>query len=279
MAVDERFQYASTGSSEEQERLNGIIHAEQERLTKTQTGIEQMLEKLKTDVNTAVEKMAAVGDGKLDDIATALIEQQGTMEAYKADQAKNIDVIHKVMRNEVSLMHGDVKVLNITLQGRMAAVEHVVQQQMMNTPVGDSRQAPGGARGYQIRVPYQTSWNLTVLKNGETGFLPWRKSFELQVRAAWAGLDVVLEALREETSPVGREVYDRLVQPHIPEGASPMDWDYTHISNTCTVCCMHVWMPIQSRLSRNHPRDAALKPTDFSVVLTTGTPQKLTSHC
>ena len=41
----------------------------------------------------------------------------------------------------------------------------------------------------------------------------------------------MLEALREETSPVGREVYSRLVGPHIPEGASPMDWDYTHISN------------------------------------------------
>ena len=102
----------------------------------------------------------------------------------------------------------------------------------MNTPVEGDRQGPGGARGYQIRVPDPKSWNLTILKNGESGFLPWRKSFEFQVRAIWAGLDVVVEAIREETSPVGQEVYTRLVQPHIPEGASPMDWDYTHIQQT-----------------------------------------------
>ena len=41
----------------------------------------------------------------------------------------------------------------------------------------------------------------------------------------------MLEALREEASPVGRDIYIRLVGPHILKGASPMDWDYTHISN------------------------------------------------
>ena len=55
--------------------------------------------------------------------------------------------------------------------------------------------------------------------------------FELQVRAIWAGLDQVLEALREVTTTVDRETYARLVGPHIPEGASLMDWDYAHISN------------------------------------------------
>ena len=94
MAVDKRFQHASTGFSEEQERLNGILHTEQERLTQIQTTIEQTLEKLKTDVETAVEKMAAVSDGKLDEVATALVDQSAKMTAYEADQAKNILVIH-----------------------------------------------------------------------------------------------------------------------------------------------------------------------------------------
>ena len=118
------------------------------------------------------------------------------MDAYKTDQAKNIDVIHHVMRNEVSQMHGDVTLLNTTLQTRMGAVEHIVLQQMINTPVGDSRQAPGGARGYQIRVPDPKSWNLTVLKNSETGFLPWRKSFEL--RSERSGPDSMLSLKRSE---------------------------------------------------------------------------------
>ena len=42
VAVDERFQHASTGFSEEQERLNGIMHLEHERLTQAQFGFEQV---------------------------------------------------------------------------------------------------------------------------------------------------------------------------------------------------------------------------------------------
>ena len=147
MAVDERFQHASTGFSAEQERLNGIMHAEHERLTQAQTGFEQVLEKLKTDVTSAVEKISAVSDGKLDEVATALVEQSAKMTAYEADQAKNIDVIHRVMRNEVSQMHGDVTVLNTSIQSRMARIEQAVDMQMTSAPAGESR---GGARGYQI---------------------------------------------------------------------------------------------------------------------------------
>ena len=71
----------------------------------------------------------------------------------------------------------------------------------------------------------------TVLKNGESGFLPSGKSFDLQVRAIWAGLDQVLESLCEEIVPVDRGMLARLVSPIVPVGASSLDWEYTHISN------------------------------------------------
>ena len=75
---------------------------------------------------------------------------------------------------------------------------------MQRRPVdAGNSSAHGGARGYQICIPDPTACNLTVLTNGEIGFLPWRKSFELQVRAIWAGLDFLLEVLREDTLPVG----------------------------------------------------------------------------
>ena len=51
------------------------------------------------------------------------------------------------------------------------------------------------------------------------------------MRAIWAGLDEVLEALREEADPVNRQMINDLVRPHVPDGASHMDWEYTHISN------------------------------------------------
>ena len=138
--------------------------------------------------------MSAVSDGKLDEVATALVDQSAKMAAYEADQAKNISVIHEVMSKEVRDMHGSITSVNTSIQGRMARIEQVIDLQMINAPAGESRQAPGGARGYQIRIPCPKQWNQTILKNGETGFLPWRKSFELQVRAILAGLGVVLEA-------------------------------------------------------------------------------------
>ena len=97
--------------------------------------------------------MSAVSDGKLDEVATALVEQSAKMTAYEADQAKNIDVIHRVMRNEVSQMHGVVTVLNTTIQSRMARIEQAADMQMTSAPSGERRQGSGGARGYQIRVP------------------------------------------------------------------------------------------------------------------------------
>ena len=229
-AVEEKFQSASAAFTAEQELMRGQLQSGQDRITATEEIFEQTLTKLDGELKTTVEKLATVSDGKLDTVATKLIAQEALLEEFKADHAKNIQVVHTIMSSEVRDMHGNVTQLGSTLNQRMGQIEHIVQQQMMNAPV-DGRQAPGGARGYQIRVPDPKSWNLTILKNGETGFLPWRKSFELQVRAIWAGLDVVLEALRDEALPIGRAVYERLVQPHMPDGASPMDWDYIHISN------------------------------------------------
>ena len=180
--VDSRFQHASQGFSDEQGLMRGQIQAGQVRITATQAEIEKTLGTLKTNVDAAVGKMAAVSDGKLEEVASQLIGQEDkvtgfavAMASYEADQANNIEVIHGIMSVEVRTMHGDVTQLDTTMNHRMGHVEHIVQQQMMNSPVDGSRQSPGGARGYQICVPDPKSWNLTVLKNGETGFLPWRK--------------------------------------------------------------------------------------------------------
>ena len=75
-AVDEQFQSAATGLTNEQDRLNNILHAEHHRLS-------ALLDQLTIDVRTSVEKVFAVTDGKLDEVATALLEQRATMEAYK----------------------------------------------------------------------------------------------------------------------------------------------------------------------------------------------------
>ena len=145
-----------------------------------------LLDQLSIDVRTTVEKVSANSDGKLDKVASAIIEQRATMEAYKVDQKLKVDVIHEILSKEVLNMHGSISEVNTMTIARMDTMERVVGTQMQNRPVGEGCNAPGGARGYQIRIPDPKQRNITVLKNGETGFLPWRKSFELQVRAIWA---------------------------------------------------------------------------------------------
>ena len=172
VAVDERFQHASTCFSAQQERLNGIMRAEHDRLTQAPAVAEQLLEKLRVDVTTAVEKMGAVSDGKLDEVATAIIEQRAKLAAYEVEQELKVGVIHEILSKEVRSMHGSITDVNTTTLGRMARLEQGVDMQMTSQPFGESRQAPGEARGYQIRIPAPEQWNLTILKNGETGFLP-----------------------------------------------------------------------------------------------------------
>ena len=131
--VDASFQLAATGFSEEQVRLNGELNAGQTRLTATQTQLAETLAKLKVDLDTAVAKIKSVSDGKLDEVASQLVEQSDkmtgfevAMSSYEADQAKNIQVIHTIMSGEVRTMHGEVTHLGTTLNHRMGQVEQFV---------------------------------------------------------------------------------------------------------------------------------------------------------
>ena len=76
VAVEERFQNASAGFSAEQARLNGLMHVEHERLTQAHAATKQLLAQLKAEVDATVEKMAAVSDGKLEEVAASIIEQR-----------------------------------------------------------------------------------------------------------------------------------------------------------------------------------------------------------
>ena len=125
----------------------------------------------------------------------------------------------------------------------MARIEQVVDLQIIKAPAGGSRQAPGGARGYQIRIPDPKQWNLTILKNGETGFLPWRKSFELQVRAIWAGLDVVLErSERKLSQSAERSTTGLLARTSHSQQVQWIGITHTHLKQVvqhlvCTLAC------------------------------------------
>ena len=104
--MDEQCQKASAGFTSEQERLNKILHAEHDRLNK------QLFDQLSIEVKATVEKVGAVSDGKLDEVASAIIEQRATMEAYKVDQKLKVDVINEILSKELRNMHGSITEVN-----------------------------------------------------------------------------------------------------------------------------------------------------------------------
>ena len=75
-AVEEKFQSASTAFTAEQELMRGQLQSGQDRITATQEIFEQTLTKLDKDLKAAVEKLAAVSDGKLDEVATKPIAKK-----------------------------------------------------------------------------------------------------------------------------------------------------------------------------------------------------------
>ena len=152
------------------------------------------------------------------------------MTEYEKKAEEKVDTVHQVLSSEVRLMHADITRVNNMTLSRMDQLERGAGANAQHFDMSGGSSG-GGARGYQIRIPDPTAWNLTVLKNGESGFLPWRKSFDLQVRAIWAGLDQLLGSLREEIVPVDKGMFERLVSPIVLMGASSLDWEYTHISN------------------------------------------------
>ena len=91
-----------------------------------------------------------------------------------------------------------------------------------------------GKGGYQLCVPDPSGWKLDRLKDGTHGFHAWRKSFDLQVRAVWAGMDKILEAMRDESRVMDGSVYARLAlgQHLVLQGASELDCNYKHVFNT-----------------------------------------------
>ena len=120
--VDAKFESASAGFLSEQTRLNDILQAEHSRLT-------ELVDNLSAEVRDAVLKVSTVSEGKLDQVATAILEQQNKMAEYesKAEAIRlageeKIDTVHQIFSAEVRLMHGDI---TRNMHGAMNRVEQL----------------------------------------------------------------------------------------------------------------------------------------------------------
>ena len=112
-------------------------------------------------------------------------------------------------------MDENTRTWTVQFSARVGALE--AQPARFDTGAGGGR----GKRGYQLRVPNPNCWKLDRLKDNTHGFHARRKSFDLQVRSVWAGVDKILEAMRDEAGVVDASVYAHLksVQFLVPEGS------------------------------------------------------------
>ena len=167
--VQTQFQQAATGFSDEQAQMRAQLQAGQDRITAeslrvttTQTVIEETLKTLQSNLDGAVAKLASVSDGKLEGIAEKLKDQDDqmttwkvTLSDYEAEQKKYVEVVHTIMSKEVRDMHGSVTQLSTAMGHRMAQVEHIVEQQVMNAPVDGGRQGQGEHEDTKSAFPIQ----------------------------------------------------------------------------------------------------------------------------
>ena len=96
--VTERLESAGSGFRDEQTRVNSLLER-----------IQGELETMKTEVQAALQKVEAVSDGKLNEVATTLIEQQALMAKYSADNVTKVDTIYEILKIEVNKMHSEFR--------------------------------------------------------------------------------------------------------------------------------------------------------------------------
>ena len=175
-----KLESAQVGFQAEQSRLNALLEA-------TQTRVNDLVTDLEAKVNTTVEKLAAASGGKLDRVAMLLVEQEAKfkifaekLQEHVLKQESVVDITHHIFRTEVAEMHASRTSVNHATKARLEQMERGTGDCVQCFDIGGGPPR-GGARGYQIRIPASKAWSLTVLKSGEHGFLPWRKSFDLLV--------------------------------------------------------------------------------------------------
>ena len=194
-AVAQKFDEANASFKGEQERISALI------------------EQLRQEI-------ATVESGALEGLPARLLAN----EQHASGIAQTLHLSVESMRQEFLKWSAESA-------HRMSALERFANDNSKG--VGQNSGGGGGGRGYQLKVPDPGNWKLDKLKDGNSGFHSWRKSLDLQVRAVWAGLDVILEQIRESDEAMNRSRFEKLLWDNgtCPPGHSPMDWDYTHISN------------------------------------------------
>ena len=151
---------------------------------------------------TFEEAVKLVAEGGFERFVQQLNDQRRATETI-------IDTVHRTLAASSTQ---SVSALNDRTDEQLAELWTRIQTKFADVEVKIQRAVAGGGgqgdgfgpssssglpRGsYQLRVPEPQNWKLDMLKDGESGFAKWRKSFDLQVNAVWNGLDKLLEEIR-----------------------------------------------------------------------------------
>ena len=160
----------------------------------------------------------------------------------------------------------------------------------LNDRIGASEAQPprfdisGGPRikgGYQLRVPDANCCKLDKLKDGTHGLHAWRTTLDLWVRSVWAGMDNILEAVRDEPEVIDASSYTRLKSEQylVPADASELDWAYLHVSNNRLIVWESHLDTDQTKIMGECKKQCSFAVTARSAERTIRSTRTLSMHC
>ena len=205
------------------------------------------------------------GDEKLEKQLVSMNKEYiGEREAVRAESRAATENACTAASNEVRDLEGRVQVMDTVIDGRfnlmnsktdkvqvelvrqmtervaavnsdIAALQMAVQSIANSTPgaappATEGREG-GGKPGYtRIKKEEMAKLDLTVFNGSDEKakelFKPWRKDLDMALGDIWAGLDDVLEQVRESLVPITATVFEELIETHADKPASAHDDDW-----------------------------------------------------
>ena len=226
--LTEVFAEAENNFKKEQKRLNDLLLTEQENHS-------QELEGLKVGVKE-------LAGANLSEVVKAISEQNVKILAQDGREQTRVTYLMDSVRNVTDSQTRAMGMMSEELTTVKARMNELAMAGPDRHDIGSDSGNRRGPHTRPLRVPDIGNWKLKVFHNDAPGsFLEWRKEFDIQLGNVWAGLDNVLEEIRDSTAPIDESTYEDLLAKHDCLSGADVhapDWKFQQPQAPCSHCCV-----------------------------------------
>ena len=122
--------------------------------------------------------------------------------ALDASQSGHIQMLAFMLKAESETLRAESR------KHDQALHEPYQRLQAAEVALSNSPRPETGSSGSRLGVPDPSGWTLDVLNGRDGGSALCRESFDLQAGSIWAGIEKVLEHLRESKTVINRSAYE-----------------------------------------------------------------------